>query len=753
MDDNAKKNSPVDADAPVGQQPDEDIPEIDAGLLEPADEEASGQDPLALLREDFGAAGGAGDEPSLIDDEPALIDDGPEPLDILDADSSPGGHLLEPAPGLQPTVDEGLDDANAPVLDAAPSPVIDEAPPVYAEEPAAEAEVMPEIEVELEEMGPVEADDSSGAVDESSVPYADGLALDDIDVQLEDSGPFPADQGPTLLAAPEEWAADSRPAGHASEGAPELEPDPDGGEQPELTFRRTSVKGVEMESLDSLRGAYESTVAAGAQSVGSSAEPEEEASEKPKEEPEAEADADEDSLDSLIKNQCGDVTLGTAWTVEELKSFPDFVLDMGEEKHLFTSKGVRKLDSYLEYSGFLHIIADFPESAGAGVLEVSAKPKFAAVMLRKRLEEQGELTNESDLWVYSKEKVSADRCKVFYQILPRMRLQALHSAGAEHSGGYLLYDTMGFLASLAARMSHKSAAAVVMPASQALLTVAAKDGRIFSARRYPIVDDSASSLTDGVYTVLRDLDTLQQLMGAKIKALNWLGVMDMCPEWEPPETEPPVNILPVAPLQDQQGSIWHSSLPGAVDALQPAMSLGPKQERYLRPMEKMEPWLWGALLLMLLGLGYYAVDLTTQKLDVEGEILSLQRQTQRVRTRLPESEAYNVPGEKLDPALHMAEAMSKVAFSPSLAQVWNRAAYRKPRAMRVDSLSIQYQAEGVEVSLSGEVELALSEVQRVFHEYVAELRSDGFVVKSHSIDLDIDANSYRLTLQLPRWES
>jgi hypothetical protein len=130
----------------------------------------------------------------------------------------------------------------------------------------------------------------------------------------------------------------------------------------------------------------------------------------------------------------------------------DFVLDLGRDCFLVADGRVERWSRESGHARFLVYCADYGPTASVGVAQAPGSLQYAEILVRKRLEERGELTADTQLLVYEKHKTVSGDIRVVYQIAPKLRVaEVLRCLGASweatsppRAGGWCSTACAGF---------------------------------------------------------------------------------------------------------------------------------------------------------------------------------------------------------------------------------------------------------------------------------------------------------------------
>jgi hypothetical protein len=433
----------------------------------------------------------------------------------------------------------------------------------------------------------------------------------------------------------------------------------------------------------------------------------------------------------------------SGWPIESPRSFPDFVFDRGGEMLLSVSGNtVDEFKELTERKGFLRYIVDYPEAMVLDVQEFPGDAKYAPVLTRKRLEEQGELTSDGQLVIYSAKKSGQNMFKALYQVVPSQAHATVLKRYNTYPHGFVIFDTVALLRGLLLKLDKKKTHALAIHCPEAVILLVGKGEDILLARRYALMGDDQAQLDEGLTTLQRDIETAENLDG-EVENLVWVEPFLENTDIPPPETQLPLTPWPLTRLQKGDEAVF-SALPGIIKRLPMTSSLGPKEETWLRPLETAEKWLWALLLIGILACAGSWYVFTSLKDSARLETTDIQHRIKELERRLPEPQ--NFQSEQIEPSLELAKKINQAVLAPPPAVLWNELAEATPSSLHIGKVIMAYGEDQVQTSLTGEIRLGLVEAQAVFIEFLSRLEQADFEVDTQKLLLDIQGNTFSVKL-------
>lgn len=421
------------------------------------------------------------------------------------------------------------------------------------------------------------------------------------------------------------------------------------------------------------------------------------------------------------------------------------VVEHGGTLGMIREKTVSDLDNIRNCPGYGFFLTDLDQSFG--LMNVTGDPKYAAVMGRKELEDRGELTADGQLFVHSTKKVDATQSTVLYSVFSRQRYMGIAAAYKDHEHGFELFDPVGLLQGLLRTMPRGQPHALAVRMGAAVVLLVGRRDEIMLVRRYSLYGQDDESLAETVTALVQDVVLIEDNLGMHVNQINWIEALTFDLNVRVPETQIPLYAWPVTRLTWDGREVW-SALPALADRVPVTASVGPKEERYLKPMDTAVNWLLaaGVLLTLAFGAGYYLYSSALNQLKAGvGEVEAAYHK------ELGELRAMTVTLDRLDTDsfLRTAEAVEQAVLAPTMGEMWNVLAATRPHAFQVQGVELRYDRDNVQVRLEGVLEESMGRAQEAFAGYIAEMERIGFVLVEQNLNIDLERIDYLLQLQWP----
>ena len=447
------------------------------------------------------------------------------------------------------------------------------------------------------------------------------------------------------------------------------------------------------------------------------------------------------------RSETGQMNYGDSWNWREVRSgFKPFLFDHMSELHRFSKGRIDKIDDPSQMSGYFTYLAHHEESHGQGLLTLNTESKYAKVVARKNLEEMGELSPEGILKIFDTRKTEGGQVNVFYEVLPRDRHISITESYRKYAPGFIIHDSLSLLFGLLKRAGRgMHALALHLPGT--IILIGGRNGDVYLSRQYALVGDDDQAMIEGIHAMSQDLSAMERNLGQKLNKVDWIEAMAHDLDMPKPAVEIPISPWPLHKFTFDGREVW-SSLPTAVSRSKREAALGPKEEKYLRPLERAEKYVWAVLLALAVvaGIGFYSVMEVSD--DMQSSIRAMRNRMNAMEAQFRER-SLDTEFSALEPTLELAKDFRKAAVSPPYGQMWNYLAVLKPEDVRVDALEFDYQPEVILVRMEGEVQRDLSASQYLYNGFLQELENAGFEILTQHLDLDVEGNFYSMNLSWP----
>ncbi len=266
-------------------------------------------------------------------------------------------------------------------------------------------------------------------------------------------------------------------------------------------------------------------------------------------------------------------------------------------------------------------------------------------------------------------------------------------------------------------------------------------------QRYSLYGQDDESLAEVVTALVQDVVLLEDNLGMHVNQINWIEALTFDLNVRVPKTQIPLSAWPVTRLAWDGREVW-SALPALADRVPVTASVGPKDEKYLKPLDTAVNWLLaaGILLTLAFGAGAYLFSSALDQLKADvGKVEAVYHRKQG------ELRAMTVALDYLDTDsfLRTALAVEQAMLAPTMGEMWNVLAATRPHAFQVQSVELRYERDNVLVRLEGTLQESIGRAQEAFAGYIAEMERMGFVLVEQNLNIAPEQSDYVLQFQWP----
>ena len=471
-------------------------------------------------------------------------------------------------------------------------------------------------------------------------------------------------------------------------------------------------------------------------------------------EPEAEVllpeDAGDDSSDILPPVVPDQEILERGWIPAEPVPSTIFALSLGPDLYLADRGRLDRVENLGNVDRHITYIADYSTAPGPNVQFIDGPAKFAPVLLRKKLQEEGELTDEFTLITFQQTKISAQRTRICYELVPNAVYTGQMNNATRTRHGYLLHNTSSFLFGMLKELNSKKGVGLALHLPGHIVALAGKGSAIHFARRYPLAGEDEFSLRSGMAQMHQDMVALNTRGELEIPRIEWIEALSDELIWPDIKLDLPINRHPVTPLRGEEDNIRWTAIPDVLDHVSASTCLGPKGDVRMMPFVGAEKWLWivlGGLGAVLLALATY-LGTSTSGLERRADDQALENRylNAEYKAEVQEINTLAANKEEFEDIKKLAGKIRFAGSVPPVARIWRELADTKPSQVHLTTIRGDYAEDGIHLFLNGSLGTGIIRPQEIFTDFMSSLEGAGYVVDSKSVVLDVDDNTFSMAL-------
>jgi len=396
---------------------------------------------------------------------------------------------------------------------------------------------------------------------------------------------------------------------------------------------------------------------------------------------------------------------------------------------------IERLDPTWDTIGDRWIVFD-SQTAITRTMIVEAPAKYAEVIVRKRLQESGEVDGPVFLFTFHKEKKGPNATNIFFTALPIQVYNQYLEKTRSRDESVLLFPVFSVLHGFIKRIARRKPVAVVFQHGQFADLIVGSQKRTYYANRsmaFDTTDDQISALWD---MVLKDIDTAEKegrIEVDRIFLLNWINSASK-EQW-PGKTSRKVVTVPPETVPVDGAPIAVSFLK-ALHLQTPLSSFSPLLEQLSYVSRRSLPWLnvslLGAVILFVVGFFWCNHQIT-------GYEQALTANRDRMNALYHGESLPRMPYEE---TLSFVKEIDYYRKAPSYKQVVNDISEALPAKVTVEVLKVDYDDNQVGVEIYGKAKTTFENAHRAYERFAEELKDKGYVMAESKFDTKIHQSEF-----------
>lgn len=396
---------------------------------------------------------------------------------------------------------------------------------------------------------------------------------------------------------------------------------------------------------------------------------------------------------------------------------------------------VEQVDHLDDVRGDRWLIFDHQTSI-TRTMVVEAPVKYAEVIVRKKLQESGEVDGPVHLFTYHKERKSANSTQVFFTAVPNKISDQYFEKIREGDDSILLFPVYSILYRLLRRMGGREPIAVVFQHGQFADLVIGNKKRVYYANRAMAFDESNEQMSSLWDMVMSDISTAEKegrLTVGRIFLVNWIRGAG-ADSW-PGNTDKQVISMPAEKVV-VNGREAASSFLRALRSQSATGAFSPPLEKLAYYSQGTLPWLNAALVtaVVLFLVGYLWCNQKIQEFDQA--LVDTQKE---IAALVPHEPVRGISYEETFSFLNDLDYYRRV---PSYKQVVNDMSEALPENMTVQVFKLDYAGHDISVEVYGKARSAFADAHKAYSAFTEALEKKGYVLSESRFDTRIRESEF-----------
>ncbi len=421
-------------------------------------------------------------------------------------------------------------------------------------------------------------------------------------------------------------------------------------------------------------------------------------------------------------------------------SYKHIYLELDGRFYVYKSSKVEELIDLSDVAREGVLVTDFPGSI-TRVMEVGSAPKFAEVMARRQIEEEGEFDQAISIIPYWRRKRAKNSTQIFLTALPHQIYEQYMNHVQEAREPIVLYSLYGVLCEVVKRYGKKGPVAVAFQHGKVVDLIVGTPKRIYSANRSMAFDETADqidALWDMVLSDIRSTESENKIKVGKVLLVSWVDTTP--PKWE---GDLGFHLEPIEEeVLEIQGERRKASFFSLIKGLSPGASISRGIEKWaLRSRVAIIPmnlFILVATILVFLGHMY-----------LSNKVKALETDYQRIVQGLSWGEKLQVkaeiPPQYID-TLGFIKRLHRAAKFPSYKTLINDLAESFGSQMTVEMLDANYGKSELKAEIRGHIEAPFDTAYKAYQRSMIILNRKGYEIQDSSFSTSIRESRFLLKL-------
>jgi len=425
---------------------------------------------------------------------------------------------------------------------------------------------------------------------------------------------------------------------------------------------------------------------------------------------------------------------------------------MSKQQHIIEMDGalyglhgnqLKPITDLSSVQGNKHVATDLQE-AMSRLMTVEAPPRFAEMLVRRKLQENGEYEEPVTIINHWIKKQNKNTTNIFFTALPQRLARFYFDEPGQQNDILLVYPMYTILWDIIQRSRSKKPLAVVLRHDRyAEVLVGSKD-TVYMADRCVAFDTEAEqiqALWETVVTMIETAQTENRFQIDGILYLNWIDAQEDPPL--PQQWQDKLQVINSKAYTVGEQSL-RASWPLGVSRLRAQRSVSRIKEKAAFYAQKWSTFANAALLTaaVLLAAGLMFQKNLSQRTAEEIQTVDLQ-----IR-EIEKTPPITIDVARLDKQIAFIEQIKDWRVSPSTRQLLDDLSLAAFRDMQLKRLKIDFTPQHIQMDLYGDIDAPFDQAHSGYQIFLRGLEQAGYRLEEHQFETRIDTS--RITLKLQR---
>ena len=418
------------------------------------------------------------------------------------------------------------------------------------------------------------------------------------------------------------------------------------------------------------------------------------------------------------------------------------IIEIDDALYDVAGNHIAPVDDLSSVAGTKHIATDLKEALSR-LTTVEGPPRFAEMLVRRKLQENGEFEEPVTIITHWKKKQGQTATKIFYTALPqRVARYYFEELGQQHDI-CLVYPVYKLLWDIIQRTGAKKPMAVIFRHDRyAEVLVGAKNAAYLADRcvAFDTEPEQIQALWETAAGVIETAEIENRFQVDQIICFNWIDAQE-----DPPWPEQWQGRVRMADSADYviASQPCKASWPGVAAQLSARRSVSPLKEKAAFYARQWSPiiniTLFAAALLL-------AAAWLTEKHLTRNTLAQIQTVKQDIR-RIEKTPTVVIDVARLQDQISFLQQINNWRLTPSGQQLIDDLTLAAFRDMRLERLKIAFSPRQVQMDLYGSIDAPFDSAHSGYQRFLRGLEQAGYRLLAHRFETRIDTSRVTLTLQ------
>lgn len=389
------------------------------------------------------------------------------------------------------------------------------------------------------------------------------------------------------------------------------------------------------------------------------------------------------------------------------------------------------------------VITDFQESV-TQIMTVDTPPKYADVMVKKRLQESGEFDGPVTVIPLWKQKAGRNATTMLFTAMPAaVYTHYMENVVSNQACNVLFFPVYRLLMAMLSKVKDESPAAVVFQHDRFADVIVGSRGKIYYADRFVAFDAEADQINGLWQTVINDLSTIEANHRIHIESIIPLAWVDgmLLPPGLAPEGKTVISLetREVFAGEDRHETAFFNAVDGlhAWDSVSPLFEI---MAWYARQTAPVASCAMVAAAVILLVAGFLLADRSD----------ALQQHAMQLADQIDNAvidQPAGVRAETFTETLAFIQDLDYCHTVPSYRAIVNALSDVSFPGLEFESLNLDYARTGLKITLAGRIAVPFDAAHSSYKQFLLDLEKKGFRITDSRFNTTIDISDFLLTLE------